>query len=72
LKYYVYVLRSIPIRRLDEHNTRTGRWTSAFKPWEVVATEEFTTRKEACNREAFLKGRQGISERLQLFGRPRA
>ncbi|MBZ5596337.1 MAG: GIY-YIG nuclease family protein [Acidobacteriia bacterium] len=80
MKYFVYVLRSIPTgrhyigstadvaRRLNEHNTRNGRWTSAFKPWEVAATEEFETRGEARSREAYLKSRAGISERLRLYG----
>ena len=79
MKYYVYVLRSIPTgrqyagvtsglqRRLTEHNTKTGRWTSAFKPWELIAFEEFEDRKAAFGREAFLKSREGIPERLQVL-----
>jgi len=78
LKFYVYVLRSVPTgrhyigstadvaRRLDEHNTRNGRWTSPFKPWKLVATEEFETREQARSREAFLKSRAGISDRIRL------
>ncbi len=81
LKHYVYVLRSIPTgrhyigstaavaRRLDEHNTRNGRWTSPFKPWVLVATEEYESRKEARGREAYLKSRPGIGERLRLYNR---
>ena len=80
MKHYVYVLRSTPTgrhyigstgdiaRRLDEHNTRNGRWTSPFKPWELVAIEEFETRKEARSREAYLKSRAGMHERLRLCG----
>jgi len=79
LKCYVYVLRSIPTgrhyigstadvaRRLDEHNTRSGRWTSAYKPWVLVTTEEFETRSEARKREAYLKSRAGIADRWRLF-----
>jgi predicted GIY-YIG superfamily endonuclease len=55
-------------RRLHEHNTKKGRWTSSFQPWEMVALEEFGTRKDACTREAFLKSRAGIAQRQQLFG----
>ena len=81
MKHYVYVLRSIPAgrhyigstadvaRRLDEHNTRNGRWTSPFKPWAVVAAEEYESRKEALSREAYLKSRAGIGEHLRLFSR---
>ena len=81
LKFYVYVLRSISAgrhyigstadvaRRLNEHNTQNGRWTSAYKPWVLVATEEFETRSQARKREAYLKSRAGITERLRLFAR---
>jgi putative endonuclease len=82
LQWFVYVLRSIPTgrhyigmspdveRRLHEHNTRTGRWTSSFRPWELVASEGFGCRKEASAREAFLKSRAGIRDRQRLFGEP--
>ena len=81
VKYYVYVLRSIPTgrhyigvtaglrRRLDEHNSRSGRWTSRFKPWELAAVEEFEDRGAAARREAFLKSRAGIVARKELFAR---
>jgi putative endonuclease len=55
-------------RRLHEHNTKTGRWTSRFQPWVVVGVEEFCSRGEAMKREVFLKSRAGIAERQQLFG----
>jgi putative endonuclease len=81
MKYFVYVLRSVPTgrhyigmtadpeRRLAEHNTKSKRWTSAFKPWEVVVAEEYEDRRSACAREAFLKSRQGIGERRELISR---
>ena len=74
------MLRSIPAgrhyigmssdveRRLHEHNTKKGRWTSRFQPWELVALEEFGSRSEATTREYFLKSRAGIAERKRLFG----
>jgi len=67
VEWFVYVLRSIATgrhyigmtsdakRRLEEHNTRTGRWTSSFRPWELIASEEFGSRKDASAREAFFK-----------------
>jgi len=79
LKYYAYVLRSIPTgrhyvgitsdlgRSLTEHNTKTGRWTSAFKLRELTALEESEDRKAESRREAFLKSREGIPERRKLF-----
>ena len=75
----MYVLRSIPTgrhyigmssdvqKRLHEHNTKTGRWTSSFKPWELVTTEAFASREEAGARERFLKSRAGMMERQRLF-----
>jgi predicted GIY-YIG superfamily endonuclease len=54
-------------RRLHEHNTKKGRWTSSFQPWELLAVEEYSTRGDAAHREAFLKSRPGIAVRQQLF-----
>jgi putative endonuclease len=80
VKWFVYVLRSIPTgrryigatsdvqRRLHEHNTKKGRWTSSFQPWELIALEELANRGEAMARESFLKSRAGIAERQRLFG----
>ena len=58
LKHFVYVLRSIPsgrhyigktsdpVRRLNEHNTKKGRWTSGFQPWENSRTREEPAREK--------------------------
>jgi predicted GIY-YIG superfamily endonuclease len=54
-------------RRLQEHNTKQGRWTSSFKPWELIALEDFGSRSEAAQRERFLKSRAGIAARQELF-----
>ena len=54
-------------RRLHEHNTKNGRWSSSFKPWELSALQEYATRSEAAARERFLKSRAGIAERQRLF-----
>ena len=81
LKYFVYVLRSVPTgrhyigiaadvaKRLQEHNSKSGRWTSAFKPWELAVTEEHADRSLAAKRERFLKSRAGIAARKELMGR---
>ena len=80
LKYFVYVLRSVSSRkhyigiaadverRLDEHNTKSGRWTSSFKPWELVAREEHPHRRSAAQRERFLKSRAGIEALKEFYG----
>jgi putative endonuclease len=78
LKYWLYVLRSLPsgksyigiaaevAKRLGEHNSKNGRWTSSYKPWELVAAEEFPDRAAAARRERFLKSRAGIVARKEL------
>ena len=80
LKYFLYALRSIPTgkhylgiaadveRRLYEHNTKTGRWMSSYKPWELVAVEEYLDRASASQRERFLKSRAGMVARKELYG----
>jgi putative endonuclease len=65
-KHYIGIAADVE-RRLIEHNTKTGRWTSAFKPWWIVATEEYTDRAAASRRERFLKSREGIMARRQLI-----
>jgi len=79
LKYFLYVLRSVPAgkyyigiaadvaKRLHEHNTKRGRWTSAFQPWELFGTEEYPDRATAARRERFLKSRAGIQARKELM-----
>jgi len=81
MAYFLYVLRSIPTgrhyigiaadvgRRLKEHNSRNGRWTSAFQPWELIGFEEYADRRRAARREAYLKSRSGMAERPGLFER---
>jgi predicted GIY-YIG superfamily endonuclease len=75
----LYLLRSIPTgkhyigisadvgKRLREHNTKSGRWTSAFKPWEVLSAEEYADRSAAARRERFLKSRAGVGAREELI-----
>jgi len=79
LKWYLYLLRSIPTgkhyigisadveKRLREHNTKGGRWTSAYKPWKVLGAEEYADRSAAAQRERFLKSRAGIEAREELI-----
>ena len=81
LKYWLYVLRSLQTgksyigiaadvaKRLQEHNSKSGRWTSAYKPWVIWATEEFLDRASAARQERFLKSRAGIQARRDLVGK---
>jgi putative endonuclease len=79
--FYLYVLRSIPSGRhyigitsdverlLEEHNSKTGRWTSRFQPWELVIAEGYPDRRSAAQRERFLKSREGVRARYELYSR---
>ena len=77
--YYSYVLRSLKNgilykgstenieNRLEIHNLGLVKFTSKYLPWELVITEEFSTRAEAMKREKWYKtgvGRDWIKERL--------
>jgi predicted GIY-YIG superfamily endonuclease len=65
LKYFVYVLRSIPsgrhyigrtsdpVRRLHEHNTKKKRWTSAFQPWSLSLLRNLRTPRELALEKRF-------------------
>ncbi len=65
--YYTYILYSKTIDkyyigqtgnledRLNRHNTRNTGYTSKGKPWTLVNSEKFKTRKEAILRETQLK-----------------
>lgn len=71
MRYFVYVLRSVTYpksyvgstdnleRRLGEHNKGKSFYTSRYKPWKILYTEEFPSLKEARAREKYLKSRGG-------------
>ncbi len=46
-------------QRLSEHNSGKNKSTKAFKPWKIVYSEKFDTRKEARKREKYLKSGSG-------------
>jgi predicted GIY-YIG superfamily endonuclease len=66
-KHYIRIAADVD-RRLNEHNPKTGRWTSSYKPWELIAVEEYPDRAQASRRERLLKGRSGSSLRKELYG----
>ena len=65
--YFVYVIKSTVDgrlykgltsdlqKRIYEHNRGKTKTTKAFKPWELVYYEEFSTRDEAREREKYFK-----------------
>ena len=78
MKFYTYILKNnkgkVYIgqtnnlkRRIEEHNEIGFGYTSKHRPWILIYKEEFCTRKDAMNRERFLKsgiGRDWIKNNL--------
>jgi len=67
MPFYVYILKSQKDQsfyigytndldsRIREHNEGFARYTKNKRPWNLVYSEEFVTKKEAIIRERFLK-----------------
>jgi len=45
--------------RISRHNAGLIKSTKAYKPWELLHVEEFSSRAEAMNREKELKSHKG-------------
>lgn len=56
-RYYVGFTNDLQ-RRLAEHNRKKGKYTDAGIPWELVYTENYSTRQSAMKRERFIKSRK--------------
>ena len=63
--YYVGYTNSIE-RRLSEHNRKKGKFTDKGIPWMLVYSEIFITKKEAMNREKYIKSRKSKSFIIEL------
>ena len=69
--YYVYAIKSLNRnylyvgisrdveRRLKEHNRGYNRTTKPYKPFILLYSEQFETRKQAREREKYLKSGAG-------------
>lgn len=67
MSHFVYILQSEendryyvgrsqnPERRLEHHNTTSTGFTSRYRPWELVFTQEFATKEEAVEAEQLIK-----------------
>ena len=53
-------------QRLLQHNSGKTRSTRPYKPWQMVYSEDFKTKSEACKREYFLKSPKGYLEYLKI------
>ncbi|WP_020402619.1 GIY-YIG nuclease family protein [Gracilimonas tropica] len=58
-KIYVGYTSNLEQRLLSHNKLGKKGWTIKFRPWEVVFTEEFETKKQAMKRESQLKSAQG-------------
>jgi len=74
--YFVYILRSLKnnksyvgytsidvIKRLDQHNLGSNKWTMANGPFKLVYYERFVCKEDAILREAFYK--MGTGKKLK-------
>ncbi|MBA4310885.1 MAG: excinuclease ABC subunit C [Chlorobiaceae bacterium] len=67
MKHYIYILKSLsadkfyigysqnPAKRLLFHNTIDKGFTARFRPWEIIFTQEFSTKQEALFAERKIK-----------------
>ncbi|HSL88737.1 MAG TPA: GIY-YIG nuclease family protein [Ignavibacteriaceae bacterium] len=60
LRNYIYVGQTDNIeRRFIEHNNGKNKTTRPYRPFKLIYTEEFTSRKEAREKEKYLKSGSG-------------
>ena len=57
-KHYIGSTKNLE-ERLQRHNQGRNKWTKRHKPWEVIHTEEYDTKKEAQKREKIIKSYKG-------------
>ncbi len=65
--YFLYILKSLkiekfyigisqnPQRRLEYHNTIEKGFTSRYRPWKIVFSQEFSSKKKAAAAERKVK-----------------
>jgi putative endonuclease len=65
-RYYVGYSNDIE-RRLSEHNRKKGKYTDKGIPWILVYTEVYESKKEAKDRERYIKSRKSKQFILDLI-----
>ncbi|CUT04545.1 GIY-YIG nuclease family protein [Candidatus Chrysopegis kryptomonas] len=78
MPYFVYILKSLKDsgyyightknveRRLREHNLGRVKSTKCRRPFKLIYTEKFETKKEAFAKEMYLKSPEGYFEKLEI------
>ncbi len=76
--FYVYILFSDKFdrfyigqtnnieSRLLRHNKGYVKSTKAYKPWDLIHTERFSSRSDALKRESYLKSLKSKSKLIEL------
>jgi len=65
-RYYVGYTNNIE-RRIAEYNRKKGKFTDAGIPWELIYFESYPTKKEAREREEFIKSRKSKAYITELI-----
>ncbi|MFH1375118.1 MAG: GIY-YIG nuclease family protein [Patescibacteria group bacterium] len=68
--HYIGVTQDME-KRLKEHNSGHSKSTKPYKPFEVIYTEKFKSKKGAHKREFHLKSTKGYSEKVAILSRAR-
>ena len=86
MAFYIYIIKSeegfhyigqtenFP-RRLEEHNSHLSHSTKYGNNWQLIYSEEYSTRSEAMKREKWLKsgsGREWIRNNIPGWSPPKA
>lgn len=65
--FYVGYTSDLPSRLLSHNELGTSNWTKRYRPWELIYTEEYSTKRAAMQREKELKsgvGREFIRKNI--------
>lgn len=57
-RYVGYTHKEVDLR-LKEHNNGSNKWTKGNRPFRFLYSEKFSNKKDAIEREKFLKSGQG-------------
>ncbi len=58
-KIYIGFTSNLEQRFLSHNELGSKGWTIKFRPWKIIHTEEFDTKKDAIQREKQLKSSRG-------------
>ena len=67
-RYYVGFTNDIE-RRIKEHNRVKGKYTDVGIPWVIVYSEHFSTKKEAMDREKYIKSKKSKRYIIELISK---